>query len=158
MTGSPFFLLLALTRTAMPTSITNAKRNNWVDRGESALPQLRKTLSHFFERFDASDGEWLDEQATIVFGMVDANASEVQVSAYLRSVVREARVPTREPLGSRMAAVALWHIAKAAIGRDYAERVLRDDAPTNAPTNARLSDWIAQRLLSPDELSEHERG
>lgn len=142
----------------MRKSITNAQANNWIDRGESALPHLRKVLSHFFERFDESDGEWLDEQATIVFGMVEAHVSEVQVSAYLRSVVREAGVPTREPLGSRMAAVALWHVAKAAIVRDYAERVLRDDAPSSQPTSARLSDWMAQRLLSPDELAEHERG
>ena len=141
----------------MQKSIVNKQANNWIDRGESALPQLRKALAHFFERFDASDGEWLDQQATIVFGMVDAHASEVQLSSYLRSVVHEVGVPTREPLGSRTAAVALWHIAKAAIVRDFAERVLRDDTPARARSSERLSDWMAQRILSPEELTQHER-
>jgi hypothetical protein len=88
--------------------------------------------------------------------MVAADASEVHVAGYLNSVVRETGWPQRKPLGARSAAVALWHIAKAALVRDLAERVLQSDVAVNTPTPDSFSHWIASRLLSPEELRRFE--
>ena len=140
----------------MKPTIISKKASNWVDRGEPAVPHLRRVLSYFFERDPLADQAWLDEQANTIMGMVAADASEVHVAGYLRSVVRETGAPNREPLGARPAAVALWHIAKAALVRDFAERVLQGEVPANAPTPESLSHWVATRILSPEELRRFE--
>lgn len=54
------------------------------------------------------------------------------------------------------AAAAVWALAKAAQVRDFAERVVQGDVPVNAPTRDTLSHWLAERLLTPDELAEWE--
>ncbi len=136
----------------MKPTIISRKSNNWVDRGESPLPVLVHALAHFFERHADSDQAWLAEHANIILGMVAADATELHLTGYLKSVVREAGVPQREPLGARAAAVTLWHIAKAALVRDFAERVVRGDVPANVPTEGTLSGWLAKRLLTPAEL------
>ena len=117
---------------------------------------MRRVLAHFFERQDPQFEEWLDEQALIIAGMVAADATEVHVAGYLRSVVRDLGKPTREPLGARQAAITLWHIAKAALVRDFAERVLRGEIPVNRPTEDSFSHWVASRLLTAEELAEYE--
>jgi beta-phosphoglucomutase-like phosphatase (HAD superfamily) len=140
----------------MRPTIIAKKASNWVDRGEPPNPTLRRVLEFFFERHDADSQPWLEEQANIILGMVAADATEVHIAGYLRSVVRETGSPQREPLGARSAAVALWHIAKAALVRDFAERVLRGEVPVNQPTPDSFSHWIASRLLTPDELARFE--
>ena len=140
----------------MPPTLTYKKASNWVDRGEPAIPTLRRALAHFFERFDSADELWLDEQANIVLGMVAADATEVHIAGYLRSVARETGHPSREPLHARPAAVALWHIAKVGLVRDFAERVLRGEVPVNEPTPDSFSHWLASRLLSAEELARFE--
>jgi hypothetical protein len=117
------------------------------------VPVLRRILAHHFDRHELADVPWLDEHARAVLGMVEADATEVHVTGYLRSVARELGLGPGEPPATRMVAVALWHAAKAALVRDFAERVLRGEVPVNAPTPERLSDWLAARLLSEDELS-----
>jgi hypothetical protein len=141
----------------VPPTIISRKAGNWVDRGEPPNPTLRRVLAHFFERLDPGDEAWLDEHALIVVGMVAADATEVHIAGYLRSVVRQVGFPKREPLGARLAAIALWHIAKAALVRDFAERVLRGEIPINQPTPDSFSHWIASRLLTPGELAQFER-
>lgn len=140
----------------MKPTIISSKASNWVDRGEPAGPTLRRVLAYFFERHDPADRAWLDEQAAIILGMVAADATEVDIAGYLRSIVRDAGTPAREPLGARTTAVALWHIGKAALVRDFAERVLRGEVPVNAPTPDSLSHWVASRLLTPEELVQFE--
>jgi hypothetical protein len=140
----------------MKPTIISRNASNWVDRGEPSLPTLRRVLAHFFERHDPADHEWLDHQANTIIGMVAADATEVHIAGYLRSIVRETGWPRREPLGARPAAIGLWHIAKAALVRDFAERVLRGEIPVNAPTPDRFSHWVAQRLLTPEELARFE--
>ena len=140
----------------MKPTILSRKASNWVDRGEPPFPTLRRVLAHFFERHAPADLPWLDEHAKIVFGMVAADATEVHIAGYLRSVVREVGAPAREPLGARSAAVALWHVAKAALVRDFAERVLRGEVPVNTPTPESFSRWVASRLLTPEELARFE--
>ena len=68
----------------------------------------------------------------------------------------EAEAPTRDSSAVRLTAIALWHIAKAALVRDFAERVLQGEVPVNAPTPDRLSHWLATRLLSEEELARFE--
>ena len=138
-------------------TIISKKSNNWVDRGEPAGPTLQRILAHLFDRHDPSASVWLHEQATAVLGMVAADATEVQVSGYLRSVARDLGFPAGEPTGVRPMATALWHAAKAALVRDLAERVLRGEIPPNEPTREPLAQWLAARLLSPEELADHER-
>jgi len=75
-----------------------------------ALPTLRRARSHFFARFTPEEDSWLDEQANTVLGMVAADATEVHIVGYLRTVMKEIGSPKREPDGARPAAVALWHI------------------------------------------------
>ena len=141
----------------MPPTIIYKKASNWVDRGEPPNATLRRVLAHFFERQDPKFLPWLEQQATIVLGMVEADATEVHIAGYLRSVVREIEWPKREPLGARECGLTLWHVAKAALVRDFAERVLRGEVPVNEPTPDRFSHWIASRLLSPEELAQYER-
>ena len=141
----------------MPPTIISKKASNWVDRGASPIPTLRRVLAHFFERAAPEDGPWLEDHANIILGMVAADATEVHIAGYLRSVVRDAGGLTREPLGARPTAIALWHIAKAALVRDFAERVLKGEVPVNEPTPDSLSHWIAGRLLTPEELARYER-
>ena len=88
--------------------------------------------------------------------MVAAAATEVHVAGYLRGVAREIGSPKREPSGARPAAIALWHIAKAALVRDFAERVLKGEVPVNTPTPDTLSHWLAARLLTKEELARFE--
>lgn len=140
----------------MPPTIIYKNASNWVDRGESAIPTLRRALAHFFERFNPNDEQWLNEHANIIIGMVAADATEVHVAGYLRSVVRETGAPDREQLHARPAAVALWHIAKAALVRDFAERVLSGEVPVNEATPDSLSHWMASRLLTAEELARFE--
>ena len=127
-----------------------------MDRGEPPNATLRRVLAHFFERLDPSDEPWLEEHVQIVVGMVAADATEVHIAGYLRSVVRQTGAPDRNPLGARPVAISLWHIAKAALVRDFAERVLRGEVPVNEPTPDSFSHWIASRLLSADELARFE--
>ena len=139
----------------MSPTLLSKKAGNWVDRGDAPNATLRRVLAHFFERLEPSDEPWLDEHVLIVLGMVEADATEIHIAGYLRSVVRQTGSPTREPLGARSTAVSLWHIAKAALVRDVAERVLRE-APTIESTADSLSHWVASRLLSADELRRFE--
>ena len=133
---------------------------NWVDRGESPNPTLRRVLAHFFERFDPADEPWLEEHALNLLGMVGADASEIQIAGYLRGVAREIGYPAGEPLGARETAISLWHIAKAALVRDLAKREARGEVSVDVQTPDSLSHWLKERLLSPEELEalENEEG
>jgi hypothetical protein len=139
----------------MPTIIWK-KASNWVDRGEQANKTLRRVLAHLFDRFDVEAEPWLDELAVTILGMVAADATEVHLAGYLRSVAREEHVFPHDDFRARDAAVALWHIAKCALVRDFAERVLNGEVPANEPTPDSFSHWIASRLLTADELQRFE--
>lgn len=127
-----------------------------MDRGEAPEPTLRRILAFYFGRHDPADGPWLAGHAAAIRGMVEADATEVHVASYLYGVLRETGAPA--PPGGRVTAIALWHAAKAALVRDFAERVLRGDIPRPDPTPEPLARWLAARLLTPDELEAFERG
>lgn len=140
----------------MPTIISK-KASNWVDRGEKPNETLRHVLAHLFDRFDVEAEPWLDEVGRTVVGMVASDATEVHIAGYLIFVAREEGILPREGFPARKAAVALWHISKCALVRDFAERVLNGEIPANEPTPDSLSHWIASRLLTDEELERFEK-
>jgi len=140
----------------VPPTIISKKASNWVDRGEPANATLRRVLAHFFQRRATSDQPWLEQHANTILGMVAADATEIHIAGYLRSVAAEETISIHEPLEARPTAISLWHIAKAALVRDFAERVLRGEVPVNEPTPDTFSHWIASRLLSREELARFE--
>lgn len=141
----------------MPPTIIYKKASNWVDRGESPNGPVRRVLAHFFRRLDPESIPWLDEHGVIIIGMVEADATEVHIAGYLRSIVREEAQLAAETQNARQTAIALWHIAKAAHVRDFAERVLRGEIPVNEPTPDTFSHWVASKILSPEELAAFEK-
>jgi len=140
----------------MSPTIISRKAGNWVDRGEPAGPTLRGFLAVLFDRDVDADSQWLEEHAQTVLAMVAADATEVHVAGYLRSVARSLGYPERQPPGVRMTANALWHAGKAALVRDFAERVLNGEVPPNEPTKQPLSQWLAGKLLSSEDLAAFE--
>jgi hypothetical protein len=127
----------------------SASASNWVDRGEPAEPKVASALRHFLA-FDAAADEarLLDEARTLV-GMVAADASEIQVAAYLGFLQDRFGHPRAPARARRLEAIAIWHIAKAALTRDRAVRLLAGQ-PTDAEADReRLSSWLAARI-APD--------
>ena len=136
--------------------LSNSKAGNWVDRGEPAEPHLQRVLAFYFARHEEGDVPWLAVHASAIRGMVEAGATEVHVAGYLNRCGRELALPV--PPRGRTTAIALWHIAKAAFVRDFAERVLTGEIPRPVATPDSLSHWLAARLLTAAELDEFEAG
>jgi hypothetical protein len=137
----------------MPPTIISSKASNWVDRGEPAAATLTRVLSRFLGQDPANRPDWYREQAEVIQGMVAADATEIHIAGFLRTLLPEDEARARDSSQVRLTAIALWHIAKAALVRDFAERVLRGEIPANVPTPDTLSHWLASRLLSPEELA-----
>src|SRR3954464_4359552 len=130
--------------------LSSPKADNWVDRGDPCEPVLARVLAHYFDRRDPLDAPWNAEHARAIRGLVEAGGTETHVGGYLYRVLRELDKPAL-PRG-RTTAIALWHVAKAALVRDFAERVLAGEVPRPVATADPLSHWLATRLLTPDEL------
>lgn len=136
----------------MPSIIVPRDATNWVDRGAPDLPQLVTVLRHFLGPERGISEERLEDAARDIQGLVAGDATEQHVSGYLRRLGEELRIDDGELPPRRMAACALWSIAKLAIVRDNALRVLAGQpnaVPIRPPP---LSEWLAARLLSPEEL------
>ena len=129
----------------------NSKASNWVDRGESPESTLARVLASYLELDLSQESARLHEYAASVRGMAEADATEVQIAGYLRSL--EARhLSAEHPARHRRGvAIALWHITKAAEVRDRAMRLLAEYAAA-APREERvpLSTWLSERLLRED--------
>ena len=140
----------------MKPTIISSRASNWVDRGHPPQRVMRRVLSFLFDRRTPEDEPWLESHANTILGMVAADATEVQVANYLRSVASNEHGATTLKDDARLAGIALWHIGKAALVRDFAERVLQGDVPVNTPTPDSFSHWIASRLLTDEELAQYE--
>ncbi len=89
----------------------------------------------------------LREYAAIVVGMVAADASEVHVAAYLGHLEDQLGLERSAARHRRLEAIAVWHVAKAALTRDRALRLLADgEAPDATAEHERLSDWLAGQV------------
>jgi hypothetical protein len=133
--------------------MTTNPASNWVDRGAPAVPEIARTLRFFLDRHDPADAQRLEDAAQMLVGMVAADASEVQIAGYLKHIAREFAIPV--PPHARLASVAVWHTAKAALIRDAAARRMASEATRPSPAALPpLSVWLAERLLSPDELAQ----
>jgi hypothetical protein len=136
----------------MPSIIIPRGADNWVDRGEPDLPRLVTVLRHFLGPDRGIGDDRLEDAARDIQGLVWGDATEQHVSGYLRRLGEELSIDERELPPRRMAATALWSIAKLAMVRDNAARALGHSAAEPAARTP-LSDWLAARLLSPEELS-----
>lgn len=125
--------------------------SNWVDRGEAAEPKIAKALRHFFGFDAAIEDAQLRDYADTLVGMVAADASEVQVAAYLGDL-EDQLGHNRSPAGQRrLEAIAIWHIAKAALIRDRALRLLNEHVANTDTEHPRLSDLLRERILGMEE-------
>src|SRR5215212_5559540 len=107
-------------------TLTSKKAHNWVDRGDPADPIIQRLLAHLFGLLPLEESRpRLELPASTIIAMVAADATEVHLVGYLRSVARELGIEERPLPSLRVNAIAMWHIAKAALVRDFAERVLR---------------------------------
>ena len=140
----------------MKPTIISSKASNWVDQGHPPQRVIRRVLAFLFNRHTPEDEPWLESHANTIVGMVAADATEVHVANYLRSLAANEQGGANRGDSSRLAGIALWHIAKAALVRDFAERVLQGDVPVNAQTPDSFSHWVASRLLTPEELARYE--
>ena len=128
----------------------NTKASNWVDRGEPPEPTLTRVLASYLELGPPENEARLREYAGAVRGMAEADATEVNIAGYLRtleSVHLTAEHPARHRRG---AAIALWHIAKVAEVRDRALRLVAEHEASSGVARVPLSTWLAQRLLRDD--------
>lgn len=123
------------------------KTSNWVDRGESSGPKITKTLRHFFGFDVPVEDAQLEEYTHTLVSMVAADASEVQVASYLGYLEDQHGRPRSSARHRRLEAVAIWHIAKAALVRDHALRLLRGEVHDATADHERLSDWLRERIL-----------
>jgi hypothetical protein len=113
--------------------MTSRNTNNWVDRGAPAVPEIERTLRFFFDRHNPADAPELQDAAQALFGMVAADASEAQIAGSLKHVAREFGIPF--PPQARLASVAIWTTAKAALVRDAAARRVTCDGTRQSPAS-----------------------
>jgi len=133
----------------------NAKASNWVDRGEPPEPTLARILSSYLELDPDAQADQLLTYATTVRGMAEADATEVQVAGYLRTLERQHLAAEHPARHRRAVAIALWHVTKAAEVRSRAIRLLEELAePRRDPARVPLSEWLAERLLRDDPRSQ----
>ncbi len=122
------------------------KASNWVDRGEPPEPTLRRVLASYRHLDPETRGAELQEYATQIRGMAEADATEIQIAGYLRSREEQHGV-SHESRHRRAVAIALWHITKSAEVRDRASQLLRDSGSVATSSEVPLSAWLAERLL-----------
>jgi hypothetical protein len=129
----------------------NSSASNWVDRGESPEPTLARVLSSYLELEPTEHQATLAEYALSVRGMAEADATEVQIAGYLRTLERQHLAAEHPARHRRGVSIALWHIAKAAEVRDRARQLLEEYAATvPAASRVPLSAWLSERLLRDD--------
>ena len=126
--------------------MTNPNASNWIYRGDPAERKLARCLAAYLGRDVAGSEVTLAQQAATLAAMVAADASEVQVTSYLRSLEQELGVAIPEGPLRRTMAIAVWHIAKAAETRD--RLLARANNPPEPATSTQipLSDWLRDRL------------
>ena len=126
--------------------MSNPNASNWVDRGLPSERKLARCLAAYLGQEVTGSETTLAQQANTLAAMVAADASEVQVAAYLRSLEQEFGVAIPEGPLRRTMAVAVWHIAKAAQTRDRLLSRADNPPPPATSTQVPLSQWLHDRL------------
>jgi hypothetical protein len=144
--------------------------SNWVDRFEPIEPTLSRILGRPLG-VDAGDPR-LVEHALTIRGLVEADATEVHVAAYVRRLFPSFDLPEPDASTSRTLGIALWHVAKVGLVRDRAERraaELASQLPPEPPLAESLKAAILRapvseptreplRKLMPHEIAARRRG
>jgi hypothetical protein len=128
----------------------NTKASNWVDRGEPPEPTLTRVLASYLELEPSANEALLREYAGAVRGMAEADATEVNIAGYLRTLESTHLTAEHPARHRRGAAIALWHIVKAAEVRDRALRLVAEHAASPSAAQVPLSTWLAERLMRDD--------
>jgi hypothetical protein len=121
------------------------KASNWVDRGEAPDGVVQRVLSSYLHLDPVASAEQLREYVLAVLGMVEADATEVQLGGYLSTLEDAHGITDRLPRHRRSVGVALWHIVKAAEVRDRALRMLRE-LPEFTSSRQELAEWLLERF------------
>ena len=121
------------------------RASNWVDRDEPLEHTLARVLGHPLGM--APDDPRLTEHVLTIRGQVEADATEVHVAAYVRSLFPLFELADIEGSASRILGIALWHIAKAGLVRDRARRQLAL-ADAQRPPGPRLADQLATAIAN----------
>ena len=103
------------------------RASNWVDRGEPPEPKIAGALRHFLGFDPPVDDARLRREADTLVAMVAADGSEIQVASYLGYLEGDLGRPVSTARARRLEAIAIWRIAKAALTRDRALRLLEDE-------------------------------
>ncbi|HWA58480.1 MAG TPA: hypothetical protein VG692_14565 [Gemmatimonadales bacterium] len=92
------------------------------------------------------------EWASVIRGMVEADASEVQLAAYLNTL--PAPAGTKPPPHPRLLALALWHIAKCGLVRDAAERRVTE-LMANQPRGESMGEFLARAVANAPDREQY---
>jgi hypothetical protein len=98
--------------------------SNWVYRGEPPEPTISRVLSSYLHLDPKTQEEALAEYTKAVKEMAEADATEVNIAGYLRTLEERHSIDDRMARHRRAVAIAVWHIAKCAEVRDRAMRLL----------------------------------
>ena len=108
----------------MRERLTDPNASNWVDRGQSPEPELTRVLASYLGQDPREPDPKLRPHIAAVRGMVEADATEVQVAGYLKEVEQAFEVREGEGRQRRTVAISLWHIVKCAELRERARRLI----------------------------------
>lgn len=132
------------------------RASNWVDRGEPPEPTLTRVLASYLELEPLANAARLGEYAGAVRGMAEADATEVNIAGYLRTLESTHLAEEHPARHRRSTAIALWHIAKVAEVRGRAARLLCEPRLEQGG-HPRTAIGLAGGAASPRPSSEPER-
>jgi hypothetical protein len=115
-------------------------RGSWVERDDPIEPELARVLAHPLGM--PHDDARLDEHALAVRGLVEAGGSEVDVTKYVRRLFEPFGLPQPDAVVARLLGIALWHVTKAGLVRNNAQRRVAElvrELPPEAPLSERLA-------------------
>lgn len=120
------------------------KASNWVDRGDAIEPTLGRVLGHALGL--QADDPRLTEHLLAIRGLVEADATEVHVTRYVRPLFPLFLQREADGAMSRALGIALWHIAKVGLVRDRARR-RAEELVRQLPSEPRLAESLAAAIL-----------
>lgn len=115
-------------------------RGNWVERNDPIEPELVRVLAHPLGL--SHDDARLLEHALAIRGLVEAGGNEVDVTVYARRLFEPFGLPKPDAVVARLLGLALWHVTKAGLVRNNAQRRVAElvqQLPPEAPLSERLA-------------------